>query len=208
MADFVEIEIILDIIKNTGEITKGYNVDNEQIAYYRNNIRKSVFFLQEELLEKYSETICKYVVFPILAYVDEKLMLLREESESSISWSLLQLEYYDRKNGGEYVFEIIDNLLSDNIYPQICYQTISLILHNDFYGKYYENIYNHSFLTYKKEVDKYLDKFSETDSINFIDTSVNSSPPLRRYRKVIKILLRIGVPIGLFIVSLLIFLSW
>ncbi|AXH32807.1 DotU family type IV/VI secretion system protein [Francisella opportunistica] len=208
MADFVEIEIILDIIKNTREITKEYNVDNEQIAYYRNNIRKSVFFLQEELLEKYSETICKYVVFPILAYVDEKLMLLREESGSSISWSLLQLEYYDRENGGEYVFEIIDNLLSDNIYPQICYQTISLILNNDFYGKYYQNIYNHSFLTYKKEVDKYLDKLSETDSINFIDTSVNSSLPLRRYRKIIKMLLRIGVPVGLFIMSLLIFLSW
>ena len=136
MASFLEIEIILNIIKDTSEITKEHNVNNEQIAYYRNNIRKNIFFLQEELLEKYSETICKYVVFPILAYIDEKLMLLREQSGSSISWSLLQLEYYDRKNGGEYVFEIIDNLLSDNIYPQICYQTMSIILNNDFYGKY------------------------------------------------------------------------
>ncbi|ALB01434.1 developmental protein [Francisella persica ATCC VR-331] len=207
MESFLEIEIILNIIENTSEITKEHNVDNEQIAYYRNNIRKNIFFLQEELLEKYSETICKYVVFPILAYVDEKLMLLKEQSGSSISWSLLQLEYYDRKNGGEYVFEIIDNLLSDNIYPQICYQTMSIILHNDFYGKYYENIYNHSFLTYKKEVDKYLDKLSETDLNNFIDISVNSSPPLRRYHKIIKILLIISVPVGLFAISLLIFLS-
>ena len=208
MASFLEIEIILNIIKDTSEITKEHNVDNEQIAYYRNNIRKNIFFLQEEILEKYSETICKYVVFPILAYIDEKLMLLREQSGSSISWRLLQLEYYDRKNGGEYVFEIIDNLLSDNIYPQICYQTMSIILHNHFYGKYYENIYNHSFLTYKKEVDKYLDKLSETDSSNFIDISVKTSPPLRRYRKIIKMLLIISVPVGLFAVSLLIFLSW
>ncbi|MFV9972631.1 MAG: DotU family type IV/VI secretion system protein [Francisella endosymbiont of Hyalomma asiaticum] len=208
MASFLEIEIILNIIKDTSEITKEHNVDNEQIVYYRNNIRKNIFFLQEELLEKYSETICKYVVFPILVYVDEKLMLLREQSGSNISWSLLQLEYYDRKNGGEYVFEIIDNLLSDNIYPQICYQTMSIILHNDFYGKYYENIYNHSYLTYKKEVDKYLDQLSEKDSSNFIDISVNTSPPLRRYRKIIKMLLIISVPVGLFSVSLLIFLSW
>lgn len=105
MADFVEIEIILDIIKSTREITKEKYVDNEQIAYYRNNIRKSIFFLQEELLEKYSETICKYITFPIIAYVDEKLMILKEESGSGISWGLLQLEYYDRKDGGEYVLK-------------------------------------------------------------------------------------------------------
>ncbi len=53
MASFLEIEIILNIIKDTSEITKEHNVDNEQIAYYRNNIRKNIFFLQEELLEKY-----------------------------------------------------------------------------------------------------------------------------------------------------------
>ncbi|MEY8768741.1 DotU family type IV/VI secretion system protein [Francisella philomiragia] len=206
MADFVEIEIILDIIKSTREITKEKHVDNEQIAYYRNNIRKSIFFLQEELLEKYSETICKYITFPIIAYVDEKLMILKEESGSGISWGLLQLEYYDRKDGGEYVFEIIDNLLSDNIYPQLCYQTVSLILNNDFYGKYYENIYNHNFLAYKKEVIKHIDR-SVVDSISFIDTSNSPTPP-KRYHKIAKLLLRFGVPVTLFLVSLLIFLSW
>ncbi|MDE4963689.1 developmental protein, partial [Francisella tularensis subsp. holarctica] len=77
-----------------------------------------------------------------LAYVDEILMLLREKSSSNISWSIFQLEYYDRKDGGEYVFEINDNILSENIYPEICYKKITLILHNDLYGKYYDNIYN------------------------------------------------------------------
>lgn len=206
MADFVEVEIILEIIKSTKEIVKADHIDNEQIAYYRNNIRKSIFFLQEELLEKYSETICKYITLPLIAYVDEKLMILKEEAGSNISWGLLQLEYYDRKDGGEYVFEIIDNLLSDNIYPQLCYQTISLILNNDFYGKYYENIYNHNFLAYKKEVDKYIDK-SAIDSVSFIDTS-NSTPPPKRSRKIAKILLRFGVPLGLFLISLLIFMIW
>ncbi|QEN36705.1 DotU family type IV/VI secretion system protein [Francisella orientalis] len=206
MADFVEIEIILDIIKSTREITKEKYVDNEQIAYYRNNIRKSIFFLQEELLEKYSETICKYITFPIIAYVDEKLMILKEESGSGISWGLLQLEYYDRKDGGEYVFKIIDNLLSDNIYPQLCYQTVSLILNNDFYGKYYENIYNHNFLAYKKEVIKHIDR-SVVDLISFIDTSNSPTPP-KKHHKIAKFLLRFGVPIALFLISLLIFLSW
>ncbi|APA83483.1 DotU family type IV/VI secretion system protein [Francisella tularensis] len=207
MKDFKEIEIILDIIKTTREIIEDNDNDNEKISYHRNNIRKSIFFLQEELLEKYSETVCKYIVFPLLAYVDEKLMLLREKSASNISWSLLQLEYYDRKDGGEYVFEITDNILSENIYPQICYQTISLILHNDFYGKYYDNIYNHSFLAYKKEIDKHIEN-STIDSVNFIDIPVNSPPLSRKYSKTVKFLLRIGVPLGLFLLSLLILLSW
>ncbi|QIW10525.1 DotU family type IV/VI secretion system protein [Francisella sp. LA112445] len=208
MADFVEIEIILDIVKDTQDITNSTNIDNEQIAYYRNNVRKKIFFLQEELLEKYSESICKYIVFPVLAYVDEKLMLIMEDLNNNVSWSLLHLEYYDRENGGEYVFEIIDNLLSDNIYPQVCYQTISIILHNDFYGKYYENRYSSEFLTYKKEIDKYLEKFSKDNYIDLIDTSINRSPPLKRYRSILKLLLRFGVPLGLFIISLVIFLSW
>ncbi|XSZ47808.1 DotU family type IV/VI secretion system protein [Francisella noatunensis] len=148
-----------------------------------------MFFLQEELLEKYSETICKYITFPIITYVDEKLMILKEESGSGISWGLLQLEYYDRKDGGEYVFEIIDNLLSDNIYPQLCCQTVSLIINNDFYGKYYENIYNHNFLAYKKEVIKHIDR-SVVDSISFIDTS-NSPTPRKDITKLRKTLIKI-----------------
>ncbi|MBK2357766.1 DotU family type IV/VI secretion system protein [Francisella hispaniensis] len=208
MKDFIEIEIILDIIKSTKEIIEENSNDNEKVSYHRNNIRKNIFFLQEELLEKYSETVCKYVTFPILAYVDEKLMLLREKSGSNISWGLLQLEYYDRKDGGEYVFEIADNILSENIYPQICYQTISFILHNDFYGKYYDNIYNHNFIAYKKEIDKHIIENSSIDSVSFIDIPVNNPPLSRRYRKIFKFLLRVGVPLGLFFLSLLIFLSW
>lgn len=66
MKDFKEIEIILDIIKTTREIIEDNDNDNEKISYHRNNIRKSIFFLQEELLEKYSETVCKYIVFRYL----------------------------------------------------------------------------------------------------------------------------------------------
>ncbi|MDE4971971.1 developmental protein, partial [Francisella tularensis subsp. holarctica] len=53
MIDFKEIEIILDIIKTTREIIEDNYNDNEKISYHRNNIRKSIFFLQEEILEKY-----------------------------------------------------------------------------------------------------------------------------------------------------------
>ncbi|MDE5041467.1 developmental protein, partial [Francisella tularensis subsp. holarctica] len=74
MKYFKEIEIILDIIKTTIEIIEDNDNDNEKISYHRNNIIKSIFFLQEELLEKYRETVCKYIVFPLLAYVDEKLI--------------------------------------------------------------------------------------------------------------------------------------
>lgn len=207
MSDLKEIEIILEIIKKTEEVVNSENYDNEQIAYYRNDIRKNVFFLQEELMEKYSNTISKYIVFPVLAYVDEKMMLIREKSNRSIQWELLHLEYYERKDGGEYVFEIIDNIISDNIYPEICYQVISLILNSEFYGQYYDNPYNHDFLAYKKDVDKFLKNFTN-NSLVFIDSSSNKNiPTYKNNRTFLKYFLRIGIPLSLFGISVLVFLN-
>lgn len=40
MKDFIEIEIILDIIKSTKEIIEENSNDNEKVSYHRNNIRK------------------------------------------------------------------------------------------------------------------------------------------------------------------------
>lgn len=207
MNDYKEIEIILKIIKNTNEIANDQNLDNEKIAYYRDDIRKNIFFLQQELLEKYSETICKYIVFPILAFIDEKLMIVKDKSENIINWDLLHSEYYDRKDGGEYVFEIINNILSDNIYPKICYQVTYLLLDSEFYGKYYDNPYNQDYTAAKKELEKYLKLASEEDTVKFIDISNENITPSKN-SNLNKILIRLGVPVGLFVLSLLIFLTW
>ncbi|MFC4892157.1 DotU family type IV/VI secretion system protein [Pseudofrancisella aestuarii] len=207
MSDLKEIEIILEIIKKTEDVINSESYDNEQIAYYRNDVRKHVFFLQEELMEKYSDIICKYIIFPVLAYVDEKMMLIREKSNRNIQWELLHLEYYGRKDGGEYVFEIIDNITSDNIYPETCYQVMSLILHSEFYGQYYDNPYNHEFLTYKKDVDKFLKNFTN-NSLVFIDSSSDKYiPTQKRNRNFLKYFLRVGIPLGLFGISVLVFLN-
>lgn len=208
MSDFVEIEIITGIVKSTESIVGSDEIDDEKVAYYRNEIRKNIFVLQEELLSKYSDTITKYILFPLLSYIDEKLMLIKAKLDNKISWSLLHLEYYDRKNGGEYSFEIIDNILSDNIYPLICYQSISIVLDNNFYGKYYETPYSNYYLNYKKEIQKYIEKSTEENSVNFLDNSVNSTPAVKKYNSLLRLLIRIGIPISFFSLSLLIFLSW
>ncbi|APC97175.1 DotU family type IV/VI secretion system protein [Francisella frigiditurris] len=208
MSDLKEIEIILEIIKKTEGVINSESYDNEQIAYYRNDVRKNVFFLQEELMEKYSDIISKYIIFPVLAYVDEKMMLIREKSNRNIQWELLHLEYYGRKDGGEYVFEIIDNIISDNIYPETCYQVMSLILHSEFYGQYYDNPYNHDFLSYKKDVDKFLKDFTNNNSLIFIDSSSNKNIPThKRNKNFLKYFLRIGIPLSLFGISMLVFLN-
>ncbi|MDE5012676.1 developmental protein, partial [Francisella tularensis subsp. holarctica] len=49
---------------------------------------------------------------------------------------------------------------------------------------------------------------STIDSVNFIDIPVKRPPLSRKYSKTLKFLLRRGVPLGLFLLSLLILFSW
>ena len=204
MSDFIRLEITLDIIKKAKTILDKKDIDSEDIAFFRNDIRKNIFFLKEEFLDSYSDTICKYMIFPLLACVDEKMMLIQESNSTNISWSLLQLEYYDRRDGGEYVFEIMDNLLSDTIYPDVCYKILYLILDNGFLGKYYDNIYNHDFLSYKKKMNKIINNLAVND-IEIIDTS-KEVKALRKPNHYKRDFIKLSIPVILFTISIIIFI--
>ncbi|AIT09612.1 developmental protein [Candidatus Francisella endociliophora] len=205
MSELTEIEIALNIIKETDEVLDTKELDNEKIAFFREQVRKNVFFLQEELSEQYSEAVTKYAIFPLLAYVDEKIMFRYEQEGNSFNWNLLQQEYYDRKDGGEYVFDIIDSLLSDTIYPQVCYKIIFFILNSDFSGKYYSNIYDSDFLSYKKQINKIISE-NNSRSLNIIDAT-KPSPPSRDIKTASykKYLIGAAIPIVLFGISVFVF---
>ena len=203
MPNFVEIEITLNILDKTNKIIQDTDISNEKLAYFRDDIRKDLFFLQEGILEKNSSSICKYITFPVLAYIDEKIMLLNNINPN-INWGLLQLEYYDRKDGGEYVFHIIDSILSDKIYPDICYQVILFILDAGFLGQFYENPYNHNFTKYKKSIMKRVAVSKEVKG--FFDGHHKKEILYKNDRFWTKLLIILGVPLSLFILSLIVFL--
>ena len=117
-------EIILKILKETDQICSISEINDETIAFFRDNVRKNIFVLQEDLMENHSKTSIKYIVLPLIAYIDEKIMFKYRNQNNDFIWNLLQTEIYDISNAGEYVFEIIDNILSDDLYPQICYEVI------------------------------------------------------------------------------------
>lgn len=199
-------EIILDILRKTDDLCSTKGLDNEQIAFFRDDIRKKIFFLQEELLEKYSETVMKFIIFPIITYVDEKIMFKYKDNNSDFNWSLLQLEYYSKNDGGEYVFEIIENLLSDAIYPKICYEVIYFILEGGFLGKYYERTFDHNYIAYKKKITKLIDNDNnDYGDLIFSDvTRVNKNNKIiRKYRSNA---LKFFIPLILLGISVLIFI--
>lgn len=203
MSKLKELEIVLKVIKKTNEIVQETELDNERIAFFRDEVRKNVFFLQEEFEEQYSETVSKFVVFPLLSYVDEKIMFKYENDSASFNWTLLQLEYYHRKDGGEYVFEIIDSLLSDEIYPSICYKTMYFILNEGFLGQYYGNKFDRVFLSYMKKISLVVNK-NDYDTSKFYDAN-NTQRPKKGPNFFKKSALKLCIPLVLFGVSLLYF---
>lgn len=198
--DIRALEIILKIFKETNDILNKEDLSNERIGFFRDEIRKTIFFLQDELSDKYSETIMKFVIFPLIAFIDEKILF--KHNNQDFDWHILQLEYYNQKNGGEYVFEIIELLLSDTIYPIICYQTMFLILEEGFLGKYYERTFDHNYLLYKKKIKTILTENNKFKEINYVD-----SDKIIVVKNKLKFnLIAVSIPILLGIISIIFFI--
>lgn len=201
MSQLKELEIALSIIKETNNIVKEENLDDEQIAFFRDDIRKKAFFLQEEMQEQHSDTVSKFAMFPLLAYVDEKIMFEDEKQSTSFNWTLLQQEYYGRKDGGEYVFDIIDNLLSNEIYPPICYRIIYFVLQDGFLGQYYNNRFDKEFLSYRKRISLIVER-KDYDTSNFQDASTVLRP-MKASSFFKKSIVMLSIPTVIFGISLL-----
>jgi type IV/VI secretion system ImpK/VasF family protein len=200
-----QLEIILSIISKTDELYQLEQVDLEKIAFFRDEIRKNIFFLQEELLEEYSETTIKFTLFPLIAYIDEKIMFKSNQNNNHITWNLLQLEYYDKQDGGAYVFEIIDKLFSDNTYPEICYDVVFFILQSGFQGKYFDKKYDHEFIAYKKKINSIINSTNNgIHELLIFDATIKNNKKRKGSSKR-KYALKIIVPISLLCISLLLF---
>lgn len=195
-------EIILNIIKKTDNLSVIQDITDEKLAFFRDDIRKNIFFLQQELLEQYSDTILKYILFPLIAYVDEKIMF--KSSEGDFKWKILQLEYYNKDDGGQYVYEIVDNLLSDDIYPRICYEVIFLILDAGFQGKFFEKTYDHQYVSYKKKICKIISNQKDNDLIISDSTKIFNNR--RKSNRHTSNMIKFMVPVVLFGISLLVLL--
>lgn len=200
-----QLETILKIINKTDELCQSEHIDLEKIAFFRDEIRKNIFFLQEELLEEYSETTIKFTLFPLIAYIDEKIMFKSNQSNNHINWNLLQFEYYNKQDGGAYVFEIIDKLLSDNTYPDICYKVVFFVLQGGFKGKYFDNSYDHKFLAYKKKINSIIkESNNDVKDLAVIDSTIKNDKKRKSSSKN-RYVLKIIIPISLLCISVLLF---
>ena len=112
---------------------------DQEILFFREKIRAQLLGMQSILNAEYSSRIAEFMLFPIIANLDEKFMMLSSELEFPCHWDTLQAEFFGRTNGGEYVFEMLDEILSNKIYPKISYESVLMVLQDDFLGKYYDN---------------------------------------------------------------------
>ena len=197
-------EIILKILKETDQICSISEINDETIAFFRDNVRKNIFVLQEDLMENHSKTSIKYIVLPLIAYIDEKIMFKYRNQNNDFIWNLLQTEIYDISNAGEYVFEIIDNILSDDLYPQICYEVIFFILDGGFVGKYYEKNHDHNYISYNKKINKIIQKHNTENDLSFTDASKEIQPD-KQSKKYWPTIFKILIPAALFGISIWVF---
>ncbi|WP_119344747.1 DotU family type IV/VI secretion system protein [Facilibium subflavum] len=125
------------------------------IVEFRSSLRAQLLFVQNELAGEYGNKITSFILFPIISNIDEKCKLILNEAQYKFKWQDLQVEFFQRSDGGEYVFEILDEILSNKIYPKLCYEVLLIVLQGAFLGKYYQNpnhIERQKYITSLKEI--------------------------------------------------------
>ncbi len=139
--------------------TKGFviamreNPSIEESNNFRSYVRQHIDIISNLCYENYSEGISRLLIAPLLAYVDEKCSILSSEVFSKeVIWLPLLFSYYECNNGGEYAFDLYDQIISNKIYPDIIYINSYYILNEGFEGRYYET-------ANKKDLNKYLTTF-------------------------------------------------
>ena len=151
---FFKIIELVDDFKNN--INNNYKNIDISINKFINKLRIEIITLSS----KYANNIfIKLLYF----YIDE--IILKLVFKKNIKWSLLQLEYFKVNNGGQYFFEILDDLLknisidsnsNNNIFNKnelIFNLKVSyFLLKYGFVGKFYND---------KDSIDLYLTKIKE-----------------------------------------------
>ena len=130
---------LLSFYNDFGEFNKEIqqqSMTQERVTEFREEMRNLLANFQVSALNYYSPAIVDMLLQPILAFMDENGKILLEPQ--GLLWYSLYKEFYDRYDAGEYIFELIENVLHNQQYPTEVYAGLWLLLEQDFLGRYYD----------------------------------------------------------------------
>ncbi|WP_299008932.1 DotU family type IV/VI secretion system protein [uncultured Shewanella sp.] len=146
---------------------------------FRQVIRSELLLVQNRVSDKYSNKITKYIMFSVVLSIDEKCKMMISKMKSPLKWNDFQIEFFQRSDGGEYFFHILEDLISNKIYPKICYEILLIILLNGFLGRYYKNPNHNARHRYIVDLKKII---KEMDMSEF-QSALESVEPLSQSRE-------------------------
>ncbi|WP_440682615.1 DotU family type IV/VI secretion system protein [Cysteiniphilum halobium] len=183
------------------------NIDktsDQDVLKCRQKMRAQLLAMQNQLNTRYSSKIAEFILFPIVANIDEKFMLLITEYELPCLWDTLQAEFFGRTDGGEFVFDVLDEVLSNKIYPKINYEVLLMVLQDGFSGKYYHNPNHAERHQYISRVKSILKDFNQNTNIHedvaASTTSYQQMPNSRKAQNIVwsVVAICILVPLGIY----------
>ncbi|AJC48375.1 DotU family type IV/VI secretion system protein [Allofrancisella guangzhouensis] len=180
---------IIEIFITINFFIENYNSDTQMqdTIAFRDEIITKTNNIHNTVYQEHGERASFYIAFAIYSYCDEMVNKINFKTDSGITnWHLLQEEVYQRNDGGDYFFEIVESILDNPVFPKVVAQVLYLILALGFKGCY---------IGLQTEIDKYKNKLSvilpdqDVGDINF--PTFNS--PDSKFRKTYKTRLFRGI---------------
>ncbi|WP_150467324.1 DotU family type IV/VI secretion system protein [Francisella sp. SYW-9] len=185
---------IIDVFVTINTFVEEYNVDIQvqDLIAFRNKIIHKTNDIRDMIYQDYGERVSFFIAFAIYSYCDEMINKVSLNMQNNLTeWHLLQEEVYQRNDGGDYFFEIVDNVLDNPVFPKVVSQVLYLILALGFKGCY---------LGVESEIDKYKNKLNTIlpkHDIKGLDYSVYNDKNVEFKRtnksRLLKALFMIGV---------------
>jgi type IV/VI secretion system ImpK/VasF family protein len=110
-------------------------ISTETIFSLRNQIISSLEQLKDNLEQLLDESHVHFILFALVALVDEEMQCQLPPSES-IQWTPIQRDFYDTTNAGELFYKTLDEILDNSNIPTIVYEVFYFVLKRGFRGKH------------------------------------------------------------------------
>ena len=147
----------------------------ENVLKFRNKVIEKTYQIKNELYQIHGEQTSFYVAFAIFAYCDEVVNRLTLSDNSILAdWHLLQEEAYGRNDGGDHIFEIIDKVMENPVFPEIISQVLYLIIAFGFTGCY---------LGKPSELEKYKNKLGAMIKPKRFEFHNEDTPNINKHQK-------------------------
>ncbi|WP_108651620.1 DotU family type IV/VI secretion system protein [Dongshaea marina] len=114
------------------------DVSDSYILNFRSHARNELQLMQAFLISSYSKKVSDLIIFLIVAIIDERCKIFITQNNLQARWDGLQSEFFQRSDGGEHVFAILDEICGNNMYPKIIYEVSLYILESGFLGKFFD----------------------------------------------------------------------